>query len=116
MLRCLNVSSQECPPRTNIPEIGFCEAKLRLLDDFLEAIRELNGIQSQQTQAVIDGDDDFARFDVLLHLVENPCLLRVCKVHGCDHFADEFWDRIVTLPLPSTWKAATVDRMSGPNR
>ena len=71
MLRCLNVSSQECPPRTNIPEIGFCEEKLRLLDEFLEAIRELNGIQSQQTRAVIDGDDDFARFDVLLHLAQD---------------------------------------------
>jgi hypothetical protein len=54
--------------RARYPEIGFCEEKNRLLNEFLTAIRELTDIQNQQTQAVIDGDPDFARFDVLLHM------------------------------------------------
>jgi hypothetical protein len=49
-------------------EVGFCEEKNRLQQVFLAAIHELIGIQNQQTQAVIDGDPDFARFDVLLHM------------------------------------------------
>ncbi|MDR3703421.1 MAG: hypothetical protein P4L56_27480 [Candidatus Sulfopaludibacter sp.] len=40
------------------------------MDAFLEAIRELNALQSQQIQAVIDGDSDFTRFDVLLHIAQ----------------------------------------------
>jgi hypothetical protein len=48
--------------------VGFCEEKNRLQQVFLAAIHELIGIQNQQTQAVIDGDPDFARFDVLLHM------------------------------------------------
>lgn len=34
----------------------------------LNAIHELVEIQKQQTQAVIDGEPDFARFDILLHM------------------------------------------------
>lgn len=54
-----------------IPKIGYCAEKNRLLDEFLEAIHELNAIQAQQTRAVIDGDPEFARFDLLLHLAQD---------------------------------------------
>jgi hypothetical protein len=47
--------------------LAFCPEKKRLLDDFLRAIQELNALLSQQTQAVMDGDPDFSRFDILLH-------------------------------------------------
>ena len=70
MPTCLPGKSQ---PRLNgagIPEFAFCAQKARLLDEFLEAIHELTSIQSMQTQAVIDGDADFARFDLLLHLAQ----------------------------------------------
>jgi hypothetical protein len=30
----------------------------------------LNALQNQQTQAVIAGDPDFTRFDVLLHIAQ----------------------------------------------
>jgi hypothetical protein len=53
-----------------IPEIGFCREKNELREEFLEAIHDLNQLQSQQTQAVIDGDPDFNRFDVLLHFAQ----------------------------------------------
>ena len=71
MLSCLSVTHGDGLARGHIPEIGFCAEKNRLLDEFLEAIHEMNALQSQQTQAVIDGDCDFARFDVLLHLAQN---------------------------------------------
>jgi hypothetical protein len=47
--------------------VGFCAEKKRLLDEFLKAIQELTALQTQQAQAVIEGDEDFSRFDVLLH-------------------------------------------------
>jgi hypothetical protein len=51
-----------------LPKVGFCEEKNRLLREFSAAIHDLVEIQNQQTQAVIDGDPDFARFDLLLHM------------------------------------------------
>jgi hypothetical protein len=48
----------------------ICEERHRLMDDFLEAVRELNMIQSFQTQAVIDGDHDFARFDPMIYAAQ----------------------------------------------
>ena len=53
-----------------IPEIGFCIEKNRLRSEFVTAIRELNSILVQQTQAVISGDADFTRLDLLLHLAQ----------------------------------------------
>jgi len=53
-----------------IPKIGFCKEKNRLRGEFLRAIHEVNALQSQQTQAVILGDPDFSRFDLLLHLAQ----------------------------------------------
>jgi hypothetical protein len=49
---------------------AVCEEKERLRNEFLSAIHELVEIQKQQTQAVIDGDQDFTRFDVLLHMAQ----------------------------------------------
>jgi glutaredoxin-related protein len=54
--------------RRQIPEIGFCQEKNRLMDEFLEAMHEVNMLLSQQIRAVIDEDPDFNRFDLLIHL------------------------------------------------
>jgi hypothetical protein len=54
--------------RPELPEIAFCKEKHRLTETFLSAIRELLTLQSQQSQAVIDGDPDFERFELLLHI------------------------------------------------
>lgn len=70
MLICLSESDQERAKRPRIPKVAFCDEKNRLLHEFLEAIHEITSLQSQQTQAVIDGDPDFARFDVLLHFAQ----------------------------------------------
>jgi hypothetical protein len=77
------------PPRARVPEIGFCEEKNRLLDEFLQASREMMALQNQQTQAVIQGDSDFPRFDVLIHLAQERkeiakyAWIAHVELHGC---------------------------------
>lgn len=67
MLTCLK--PQEDPKhRPFIPEVGYCAEKNRLLDEFLQAIQAMNALQNEQTRAVIAGDPDFARFDVLIQI------------------------------------------------
>lgn len=52
------------------PDVGFCEAKQKLVYDFLEAVREITLLQQQQAKAAIEDDQDFSRFDVLLHFAQ----------------------------------------------
>ena len=40
------------------------------MNEFLAAIQELTTWQNEQTQALIGGDPDFTRFDVLLYLAQ----------------------------------------------
>lgn len=70
MVTCRTMHQDDGAPRFARAGIGFCQEKKRLLDQFLDAIHELNELQSQQIQAVIDGDSDFGRFDDLLHLAQ----------------------------------------------
>jgi len=51
-------------------EIGICEIKHRLLDEFTEAIREVILLLSHQSTAVITGDPEFPRYDLLLQLAQ----------------------------------------------
>ncbi len=62
----LNQSQHEARPSL-ILERGFCEEKHRLLNELMQAIHELTALQAEQTQAIITGDTNFSRFDVLLH-------------------------------------------------
>jgi len=66
----VNRSRPKAAGRTRLPEIGFCEEKNRRLDEFVQASREMIALQNEQTQAVIQGDSNFTRFDVLLHLAQ----------------------------------------------
>ena len=52
------------------PDIAFCGEKQKLINDFLEAVREITILQRQQAQAVIEDDEDFSRFDLLLYLAQ----------------------------------------------
>ena len=73
-----------------IPKIGFCKEKNRLRGDFLRAIHEVNALQSQQTQAVILGDPDFSRFDLLIHMAQEKkerakyAWIAHVEVHHCE--------------------------------
>jgi hypothetical protein len=74
----------------SIPEIGFCEVKKRLLDEFLKAIREVTLLLSQQSEAVIEWDSEFSRFDVPLHLAQEKReaakyeLIAHIEAHHCE--------------------------------
>jgi hypothetical protein len=70
MVSCLGLAYEDKPDRVKIPKIAFCEEKNRLMQDFLACVRELLTLQDQQTQAVINEDPDFARFDILMHLAQ----------------------------------------------
>jgi hypothetical protein len=56
--------------RSHVPEIAFCEEKQRLTNRLFEAIHELTSLHSQQSRAVIDGEHDFPRFDMLLQAAQ----------------------------------------------
>jgi hypothetical protein len=38
------------------------------MERFLEIVKELSMLHAQQVQAVVDGDPDFSRFDLLLYM------------------------------------------------
>jgi hypothetical protein len=71
------------------PRVGFCEDKQRLLNLYLEVIRELVSLHDEQTKSVIGGDDDFTRFDVLIHVAnqkKEQCkytLMAHMEAHHC---------------------------------
>ncbi len=46
----------------------YCDEKKRFLAAFTTAARELIEVQEQQLRAVLEGDPDFARFDLLIHM------------------------------------------------
>jgi hypothetical protein len=70
MLLSLSKSEQGRKESECVREAGFCEAKQSLINDFLGAVHEITALQKQQAQAAIEDDQDFSRFDVLLHLAQ----------------------------------------------
>jgi hypothetical protein len=77
------------PSSKHIPHVAFCPEKHRLMDEFLEAIHEVTLLLEQQTRAVIEGDPDFGRYDVLLHMAQERkekakyAWIAHVEAHGC---------------------------------
>jgi len=67
----LTALTEEQPKKPPMPDASFCEEKHRLLDEFLKAAHDVNDLLTQQMQAVIGGDQDFSRFDVLIHIAQD---------------------------------------------
>jgi hypothetical protein len=71
-----------------VPEIAFWDERKRLLETFLAAIQEVVALNDQQTRAVIEGDPDFARFDLLMGMAARQknaakyALLKHIEEHG----------------------------------
>lgn len=70
---------------------GFwCGERERLRELFVRAARERVDLQAQQTQAVIENDDDFTRFDDLILMARlakdeaKYALLAHLSDHRCD--------------------------------
>ena len=85
----LSMSKEKRPERAHIPEIGFCEEKNRLRHQFLKAIQEMTVLHDRQMHAVIEGDSEFSRFDVLLHIAQQIkemtkfAWINHVESHGC---------------------------------
>ena len=66
-----------------------CEQHNRLVDVFGAAIRELIEMHEQQFLAIVDGDNDCHRFDLLIHMTNEKkqaakyAYLRHVEEHGC---------------------------------
>jgi hypothetical protein len=75
--------------KPTIPDIAFCAEKQQLLEEFTSCIHALVTLQDQQLQALIGGDEDFERFDVLIHLAAAKkreakyAYLAHTQAHGC---------------------------------
>ena len=73
----------------DIPIVGFCAEKKQLMNEFLQAIHELGSAQAEQAKALIEGDLDFSRFDVLIHMANEKkdwvkyALLAHVEQHRC---------------------------------
>ena len=69
-----------------------CEQHNRLLEAFGVAVHELLEFHEQQWVAIIDGDQDCCRFDVLIHMANERKqmakyeYLRHVEAHGCSDF------------------------------
>ena len=74
---------------TGLGPKSICPAKAQIEFEFLEAVHELIVLHTQQTQAVIEGDPEFARFDLLIHTANERKdwakyrLIAHIESHGC---------------------------------
>jgi hypothetical protein len=68
---------------------GYCETARRLLDEFGEAVQAVVSLHEQQFHAIVEGDSDAGRFDVLIHAANERkqnakyAYLNHLHVHGC---------------------------------
>lgn len=66
-----------------------CEEHNRLLDLFGAAVQAVLQLHEQQFLAIVDGDDDCYRFDLLIHMANEQkqaakyAYLRHVEAHGC---------------------------------
>ena len=76
-------------------EASRCEERERLRDIFLAAIRNVAELQKQQTEALVQHDADFVRFDELIYMAgiakDNAkyALLDHLSTHRCDALPKE---------------------------
>ena len=70
-------------------QLRGCEEHKRLLDAFGAAVQEILKLHEQQFLAIADGDDEFSRFDLLIHVANERkqsakyAYMRHIEHHGC---------------------------------
>jgi hypothetical protein len=71
------------------PSACNCETAKRLLDEYAEAVRGVIVLHEQQFLAIVEGDSEASRFDLLIHVSlerkQNAkyAYLSHLDVHGC---------------------------------
>jgi hypothetical protein len=89
--RALSTSAQGMNPKRETAKSGpaFCPESRNLLDAFGETVQELLLLHEQQFQAIVGGDPDSDRFDLLIHMANEKkneakyVYLRHLETHGC---------------------------------
>jgi hypothetical protein len=82
------VNNKEATPSRS----AGCQEHNGLLDAFGEAVQELIMLHEQQFQAILDGDSECQRFDVLIHMANEKkqlakyAYVRHVEDHGCSKF------------------------------
>ena len=69
-LGSLLMSSKRGDSTTDNPSLGvgfYCDEARSLLDEFGRAVQQVVMLNEQQFQAIVAGDDDASRFDLLIH-------------------------------------------------
>ena len=72
--------------------ITFCKESRRLLDAFGEAVQEVLLLHEQQFLAIVAGDCDCTRFDLLIHMANEKkqnakyAYLHHVETHGCAEY------------------------------
>ena len=62
------------------------------MEDFADAVKELLALHEQQFQAIVQGDPECNRFDLLIHMANEKkqeakyAYLRHVESHGCSNF------------------------------
>jgi hypothetical protein len=80
---------EKAPPEAS--QFLYCEEARRLLEAFGETVQELVKLHEQQFLAIVDGDSDAGRFDLLIHYANEKKLnskyayLHHVETHGCSH-------------------------------
>ena len=69
--------------------VVYCEEGRRLLDGFGIAVHELLSLHEQQFAAIVNGESDSERFDLLIHMANEKkqaakyAYLHHVETHGC---------------------------------
>lgn len=87
----LSLLENKAEPRgfAHVPEVAYCVVKQRLIDAFLDTVREVTELEKQQIQAVIESDAEFSRFDLLIHFAREQkdmakyAWIAHVESHGC---------------------------------
>jgi hypothetical protein len=110
LLQLCSEVEQTVKPMQNSPESGArnrtdlnspysCEEVRRLLDAFGVAVQELMQLHEQQFLAVVDGDHEAGRFDLLIHDANQRkqnakyALIAHVDTHGCSSGNEETINR-----------------------
>jgi hypothetical protein len=88
--------TEDTPAKGPLPGSGsiFCAESRRLLDVFGDAVHELVMLHEQQFLAIVAGDTECSRFDLLIHMANEKkqeakyAYLHHVETHGCSIISD----------------------------
>ena len=86
--------TQDSKGRQSAEPVIYCEESRQLLESFGEAVQRLLILHEQQFLAIVDGDLECHRFDLLIHMANESkqqakydYMLHV-ETHGCSSIND----------------------------